>query len=70
MKPMNTRNCTSVNQKKLERQVRRLRDRLADAWTRGRSPRVIHRLEAMMARRWNRLECARNRNDHEDLQPA
>jgi hypothetical protein len=67
---MSTENGTSVNQKTLERQVRRLRDCLADAWTRGPSPRVIHRLEAMMARRCNRLEQAQNRKDLDDLQPA
>ena len=51
-------------------QVKRLRNRLADAWTCGCSPMSIRRLENMISTRWALLEATKHRNDSDDLQPA
>ena len=46
--------------RRLEQQIDRLRGRLADAWDRGCSTVVIHRLELGLRRRWQRLDKARH----------
>ena len=56
--------------RRVRRQVKRLRNRLADAWTGGCSPMVIRRLETMISTRWKLLERTNHRNDNDDLQPA
>jgi hypothetical protein len=45
---------------RLEHQLRRLRNRLADAWARGCSKPMIERLEKNMQRRWALLDQARD----------
>ena len=48
---------------RLEGQVRRLRNRLAEAWQSSRRPVVIRRLEGLMRRRWRMLDKHRH-HDH------
>ena len=43
----------------IERQVRRLRDRLARAWDRGSPPAVIRQLENELRLWWRRRDAAR-----------
>lgn len=59
---------TRLDIARLERQLQRLRNRLADAWKLNCPPAVIHRLEWLMQRHWQRLERIRHHNTH-DPQP-
>jgi hypothetical protein len=43
----------------IERNVRRLRNRLASAWDKGCSPAVVRRLENELRLWWRRREAAR-----------
>jgi len=47
---------------RLERQLRRLRNRLADAWASDGSPVVIRRIEGLMQRRWQLLDKTRHQH--------
>jgi hypothetical protein len=58
---MHAISCNRGYVDRLERQLRRLRNRLADAWGCERCPAEIHRLEALMQDRWRLLENARRR---------
>ncbi len=44
----------------LERQIGRIRQRLAAAWDRGRPQQTIHRLEDALRERWRLLDETRN----------
>ena len=50
---------------RLQRQLRRLRNSLADAWRQGRPQPVLRRIEAKMRRRWELLDelrrCGKDR---------
>lgn len=59
---------TRREEPRIEQQLERLRNRLATAWERGCSPRVIHRLEMMIDRRWKLRDRAATK--HRPLQPA
>ena len=56
------------NVNRLQQQLRRLRDRLADAWEYRRPKSTIYRIEALMKRRWSLLEEAQRH--HRPAQPA
>lgn len=47
---------------RIEQQLRRLRDRLADAWARERSPAVIRRIEGLILNRWQLLDKTKHQH--------
>ncbi len=47
---------------RIQRQARRLRNRLAEAWCDRCSPSVIARLESLLRRRWTLLEQAHSQH--------
>jgi hypothetical protein len=51
----------SCSTTRLEEQVRRLRNRLADAWRQNGSSATIRRLEGLIQRRWQLLDEARGK---------
>ncbi len=57
---MNATCKTKKTEARLEQQLTRLRNRLADAWAFHCTSRVIRRLEAMIQKRWVMLERTRN----------
>ena len=65
---MNVKSSQDNDTTRIERQVCRLRNQLANAWACQCPAPVIHRLEKMIARRWQLLDRVRDR--YADPQPA
>ncbi len=65
---MNIMSSQNNDTARIERQIRRLRNQLANAWAHNCATPIIHRLEGMISRRWQMLDRVRDQNT--DLQPA